>query len=222
MKTLPILRGQEQIQIIMDDFLIENMSWIAGGFARWALSPHKKPYEASDIDIFCRDKKIFGFMVNVFSHIFEIRSDNPACIAYNKSKKDRYKNLLPIQLIKPRRDSVVITEGPIEEIINGFDFPVSRAAIMTIEEGLVDDDYEDDELKKKLHLKVIHCPISSTFRVIKYCKKGYSITMREVVKLFADWSDRPESYRIKLLELIRKEEPTQDEIDNLERLLRID
>jgi len=225
----PIRRGHEIISILFDDILVEGYSWLAGGFARWALSPSDKPVPYDDVDIFCKDKDTYNYIQRIIDTSFECWHDNPACRSYKKNKTvERYKNIPNVQLIKPRDDGAVITMGEIETILENFDFTVTRAAIAVDPRdpseiiGIVDEDFILDECDKSLSLKNIHCPISSTFRVIKYCRKGYSINIPEIFKLFADWDDRDDDYKLEMLELIQKEDITQDEIDRLERLLRID
>lgn len=98
---------------------------------------------------------------------------------------------------------------------------------------MVDDQFEDDELHGLLRLKNIHCPISSLLRCCKYARKGYFLCPAEALKLFIDWTERGEEYRTRMIELfsesskgkVSKDNPdgmTQEEIDELESLLRID
>jgi hypothetical protein len=73
------------------------------------------------------------------------------------------------------------------------------------------------------------------FRLIKYTKRGYWVTPREVLKLFVDWENRDDEYRLKIVELFKKSESfdpdapdeskgglSKEEIDELEELMRID
>lgn len=57
-------------------------------------------------------------------------------------------------------------------------------------------------------------------------KKGYSAIPMEVMKLFRDWDERPDEYRRRLFGHFEKVHAegglTQEEIDELEALLRID
>merc|ERR1712228_433144 len=53
-----------------------------------------------------------------------------------------------------------------------------------------DSQFLHDELKMRLVVRHIVCPISSCVRISKYESKGYSIQTRERVKLFVEWSRR--------------------------------
>ena len=44
--------------------------------------------------------------------------------------------------------------------------------------------------KNRLNIKWIVCPISSVRRIAKYTSKGYKAKGLQVVKLFAEWSER--------------------------------
>jgi hypothetical protein len=127
----------------------------------------------------------------------------------------------------------IVTLGTMEEILENFDFTVVRAGILNSKEVMVDEDFENDEKHLYLRLKNIHCPISSLLRCCKYARKGYFMRPIEALKLFNDWTDRGDEYRSRMVELFgmsglgKKSEDNpngmaQEEIDELESLLRID
>ena len=136
------------------------------------------------------------------------------------------------QIIKPVIEGKIVTMGSVEEILGNFDFTITRAAILNPTTCFVDEDFMEDENRHVLQLKNIHCPVSSLLRCLKYAKKGYWMRPSEALKLFNDWDDRGEDYKINLIELFRKSfakdadgkqiEMEKKEIDELERLLRID
>lgn len=91
--------------------------------------------------------------------------------------------------------------------------------------GIADDQFEDDEKNTFLRLKNIHCPISSLLRCLKYGRKGYYMGPAEALKLFQDWDGRGEDYKRKMAELFLTSQMgqiTQQQIDELEGLLRVD
>lgn len=116
--------------------------------------------------------------------------------------------------------------GSKEEVLSNFDFTVVRAAILSPNTVLVDADFMHDEENKILRLKNIHCPISSTLRCMKYAAKGYWLPPIQALSLFLDWDNRSDDYRRELAEYLAKanggEGLTQEEIDHLEELMRID
>ena len=215
-----IVRGHPIVNYVFDNFMIPGWSYIAGSFARWAFSPLAHPVAPSDIDIFVWNMDVFGRLKARLDIKLKIRDDNPACITYLKD--DKHKALPPIQLIKPRHEGNVVTEGDVETILNNFDFTVARAAIVNKSEGLVGEEFDKHEQNKEICIKNIHCPVSSTYRILKYCKKGYNISTAELAKVFVDWENRDDAYKLRLLNLLQNSDLQQDEIDELEKLLRID
>lgn len=153
-----------------------------------------------------------------------------------KPKKDFKTKLLSIpdpQIIKPVIEGKIVTLGTPEEILMNFDFSVVRAAIINPNEVLVDDDFEDDEIHSRLNIKNIHCPITSLLRSCKYSRKGYFLGPAQALKLFIDWNNRGSEYQSRIIDLFTKSEMgekskdnpngiSQQEIDELEALLRID
>lgn len=127
-----------------------------------------------------------------------------------------------INLIRPLSEGMLKSKGSLVEIISNFDFTVVRCGIHlrlpTL--ALVDLDFVPDEERRLLNLKVIHCPIGSTYRCIKYAKKGYFLKTQECLKLFFDWETRPDEYKEEITTLINTEDMTEEQIDKLESLLR--
>ena len=91
--------------------------------------------------------------------------------------------------------------------------------------AIADADFIHDELTKTIRIKNIHCPISSSFRMMKYRDKGYWPPIMQVTKLFLDWDARSPEYRARILVFAKSSEAntlSPTDIDELERLLRID
>ena len=91
--------------------------------------------------------------------------------------------------------------------------------------AVADEKFLDDEKDMFLRIENIHCPVSSTLRCMKYARKGYFAGPGQIIRLFADWDQRPPEYRSKLFELFKTSQMgsmTRQEIDALEALLRID
>jgi hypothetical protein len=108
-----------------------------------------------------------------------------------------------------------------ETILENFDFTVVRIGLSNPEVALADADFMHDEEKHQLRIKNIHCPISSTYRVMKYRSKGYWPPTLEILKLFFDWDERDEEYKMNIFQFFQKEDPTKEEIDEMERLMRV-
>ena len=56
---------------------------------------------------------------------------------------------------------------------------------------------------------------------MKYNRKGYWPSTTETVKVLIDWENRDDDYKLKIIEFLNKEDPTQEEIDMLERMMRV-
>jgi hypothetical protein len=229
-KELEIKRGLLEIEPLLN-YLKDKSAFICGGYARYCLSPVKKPVKAVDVDIYCKNEETYLLLKEHFKEVgLEIRFENQMAITY-KLQKEVYQGCPTIQLIKPMDVGAVLTQGTPEEILENFDFTVVRCAIISDENGIraiADEDFEKDESTKFLRIKKIHCPISSLLRFMKYGKKGYFTRPVQLIRLFNDWDSRSDDYRNKIVETLTKIENneghllTQEDINELEKLMRID
>lgn len=227
---VPVLRGSQEIKEVY--YIAERPgALICGGYVRYMCSPRLAPEQASDIDIYCPSQEVLDLIKKEFEkgsrYALTKRHENDMSITYYKPKELAHPLFAspPIQLIKPVKEGSIVTIGELEEIIANFDFTCIRAGLINLDFALVDADFIHDEGKKKLRLKNIHCPISSTLRCMKYSRKGYWLNTVEASKLFLDWDNRSNSYKERLDELIIKSEGrelTKEEIEELETLMRID
>lgn len=226
---LPVLRGIDEIIHVL--LTLEKYdAFVCGGYARYCASPLDKPIKAGDVDIYCKNMDTFDMLYQHFKYTgLEVRFDSDVAVTYKKAPKNHWYSGPVIQLIKPIDQGAIVASGEMETILSNFDFSVIRCGIVLLESGqymvMADKDFMRDETKKFLRIKNIHCPISSLLRFMKYARKGYDTRPVQLAKLFADWDNRSDAYRERLLELFTNAEAgdlTKDEIDNLEALLRID
>jgi hypothetical protein len=237
MRTIPLRRGFYEISEL---FTLCNKAGatICGGYARYAASPRPtvKVLPAGDVDLFPHSEDASKILLADLTAMgFEVAHENHVSISL-KPKEDAAEKLAHIptpQIIKPMIEGKIVTLGTTEEILENFDFTIVRAAIISATEVMVDDEFEDDEAHGLLRLKNIHCPISSLLRCCKYARKGYFLRPAEALKLFLDWTNRGDEYRTRMVELFQESAKgkasdtnpdgmTQQEIDELEALLRID
>lgn len=227
---VPIRRGFLEIsRLFMDCEYLGGM--ICGGYARYCASPLYKPVEASDVDIYCKSEEIFDKFKKHFEQVkLEVRHENEISLTYKRPEKDDhlYFYCPPIQLIKPMKEGAIVAVGTMEEILSNFDFSVIRAAIISPSEVLADEHFLEDEKKKLLRIKNIHCPISSMLRCMKYSRKGYWMRPIESLKLCLNWEERDQTYKEKIVLYLEKsmrngkDSLTKEEIEELEALMRID
>ncbi len=236
--TVPLLRGFTEIEPLYN--LTAQSAWIAGGYARYCASQNTKVVPAKDCDVFPGNQDSFdAIKYALIEKIgFEKSYENGVSLTLRTPKKKRenmdirWRFCPQIQLIKPIVEGRVVTSGSIEDILNAFDFTITRAAIISPEEVLVDEDFIKDENNHLLKLKNIHCPISSMLRCMKYSKKGYWMRPSESLKLYLDWENRSPEYKSDMIELFKKSfiidengkqvKMSQKDIDELEALLRRD
>jgi len=201
--------------------------FICGGYARYCASPKFEVVKAGDVDVYSEDELAFNKLKQLLKYKqLKIKVEGDMAITYERPKSGDFHYIPPIQVIKPIKIARIVSFGSKEEILSNFDFSVVRAAIESPTEVLVDKDFIHDELAKLLRLKNIHCPVSSTLRCLKYATKGYWLRPIETMKLFIDWDNRDDKYRNKLIGFLDKAETgtglTQEEVDELEALMRID
>jgi hypothetical protein len=218
---VPIIREYDRVERLLK-LIGKRKAFICGGYARFVCSQREKPKACYDVDIYCHDEKTYKAMLNVLKKAgFVIKEENVVCVVYKK--EDTINR--PVQLIKPVKDFKMLTVGKMEDILANFDFTVARAGILSSKHVLVDIDFPEDDKNANLVVKNIHCPISSSIRMMKYAKKGYMIRPREVFKLFLDWEARPIEYKQEIIELFAQSDAgIIDDVDilKLERLLRRD
>ena len=219
---IPVVRGFTEIQKLFK--MVDAVgAMILGGYVRYMCSPAKKVTPASDVDVYCPSEVVFEALRNNFkSKKFKMKTENDLALSYESFDKDHeFFGCPQVQLIKPMEEGVVVTMGDMEKILDNFDFTVVRIGLHNTTQALADADFMHDEEKHILRIKNIHCPISSTYRVMKYYRKGYWPTTRQILKLFLDWDERGEEYKMKIIEFFQKEDPSEEEIIDMERLMRV-
>ena len=195
-----IRREKDLIKKIFD--FTGGEGFICGGFARYVMSPLDKPAIPGDIDIFCMDQDIYNRIYDrlVESDHIRKRHESPIEIKFKYVINDGFFDCsYNIQLIKPVEIFNMVGKGKIWQILQSFDFTIAKCAIEVGKNGefitWYHEKFENHERYKTLEIENIHCPVSSTLRTIKYVKKGYSITSKEIIKLFADWENREPEWK---------------------------
>lgn len=222
-RRVRILRNMKLLTFLFDNIIRED-GFICGGFARVCTSTNKEIIPSGDIDIYCKNKDSFDRIANRLetNGYFEHRKSETALTMHHS-----FNGSLPVQLIMPLNEGhVLLSSENIEEILNNFDFSIARVGItsasLLIEQAIADKDFVKDEETKRLNIKNIHCPIAQIYRVSKYMEKGYWLPMAQILRIFADWDNRDPDYKRKITDVSLKQNPTKEEIQELEKLLHID
>jgi hypothetical protein len=218
-----VLRGFTEISS-MYSVVNAHGGIILGGYVRYMCSPsvQKRLAPSSDLDIYSPDKEIFHTLKESFTNFgVEMKAENDLAVTYKPFKRDHDFFPCPkIQLVKPMEEGVVVTQGDMRSILENFDFTVVRIGLLSPTRALADADFLHDEEKHVMRIKNIHCPISTFYRIMKYNRKGYWPATSQIVKVFLDWDGRDEEYKMKIIEFLQKEDPTKDEIDKMEKMMR--
>lgn len=231
-EEVSILRGHYELGPLWEVLEFDSLNtktFVCGGFARWSCSVANKLEMPGDLDIYCQDENTYKIARQLLESYTKLHAEND--IACSFKKPEGYDNPLfrvpKIQLIKPVVEGAIVATGDLDWILQNFDFTVVRVGIdyerWKREVALADADFLHDEREKILRIKNIHCPISSSYRCIKYAKKGYWIPANQILELFLDWENRDDEYRGKIIEFLHSEEElTQEDVDQLERMMRFD
>ncbi len=217
LKIVPLLRGFTEIKPLFKILEQINGVFIMGGYARYAASPRQKPDTVGDIDLFSETpekyERLIMTLVNEMG--LEIKNQNDNAVSLKVPEEGPLSLCLPIQIIKPRVVAKMRTVGTPTEVLENFDFTVTRACILSENEVLVDEDFIRDEKQHKLRFKNIHCPVSSTLRAVKYTKKGYTFPLDEALKLFLDWDSRGDEYKAKIKDFVIKSNDFKETVSKL-------
>ncbi len=222
--SAPILRGLTEIENLYNFLFVKTgkykgMVFICGGYVRYICSPRRKPDPAGDVDIYVADPEIFPVLIDDFEKTFKLKRkhENEVSITYERAEKADHPLFAtpPVQFIKPENKGKIVATGTLDEILENFDFTVIRAGMPDFGMARVDADFMHDEAHHLLRLKNIHCPVSSLLRCYKYARKGYFMRPMEALRLFVDWENREDKADA-------GDGLSQNEIDELEKLMRID
>jgi hypothetical protein len=221
-RQVKLIRGFTEIQELYN-IIYPLGGMIIGGYARYCCSPNKSPVVATDVDVYCSTMEVF---VNIRKALnrrtSELKVSFETANAISYTTHGDWNHVPMVQLVKPINNGHKIVSGDVTTIMENFDFTITRAYIMNSGTCLVDKDFMFDEERMFLRIKNIHCPISSTFRFMKYRLKGYTTGAREVFKLFKDWDNRDQEYLDSLETFLMLKNPSQKEIEEGEALLNID
>jgi len=202
-------------------WLIKPYGFIAGSCARYFASLVKDEPIYNDVDIFCNQEHDFNDVCYIaLGNGWKLKKESPNAVQFTKT----FNGIEAVaEVIKPFKNDYMQTYGQPEEVVGQFDFPCVKTWFVSETELYIDEQFDQDTKDRKLHITHINCPVAVAQRVAKYAQKGYTIGVREIMKLFVEWERRPALYRQRLLELLHENQDlTDEEFAELERLLRVD
>jgi hypothetical protein len=187
-----------------------SYSFIAGGSVR-------SIYEGgipADFDVFTASPETYPQLLqDIEGFGFQKLFQNPMLARYVTV------NGQLLDAVTPRVAEFMCTQGTPEQVISHFDFTVARAAIISENQLLVDDDFEEDCQNKVLRIKHIVCPLSSVKRIAKYTAKKFTISNTEILKVFTEFQNRDMS---RLTDLLGRRDLSPDEVSELMTTIYVD
>lgn len=181
--------------------------FIAGGFARWVMSPNILTPDTSDIDVYFCDSFSFktaeDILANKNNFAVELETENAITVT-PPSVAIWYP--IRIQLIKPKSGRT----GSAEDVIGNFDLNVCQAAIYIAKnsdeiESCVTNSFIVGEYARDL--KIINCQNSiTTFRrCLKYIKHDYTICNKELLKILIKWDEKDPGQKARMKSIIEND-----------------
>lgn len=170
--------------------------FVGGGYARYCLSPLPKPSVPSDVDIFCKELGAYQYFIDEIVRRggkVKVQTLNATTIKPPES----WVSCPMIQIISPN-----VMVGDPWSIISRFDFTIAIAALTWQDQGIAHLEFEDHEYKQVLVVNYIQCPVGNMRRAMKYIKKGYRLPVKEMVKFYEDWMNKPTETQREIMELM--------------------
>jgi len=197
-----IKRGEHNVLPLLQLLHGEGIEcFIAGGFARWMLSPLEAPAYPSDIDIYFgngthRSDDVADILMK---NGFNLVKNSRHAISLNPPEKGVFSDCIPIQIIK----AIANRFGDPDLVITGFDFTVVKAAVFLDKVGqqllgITSHAFLTDEQNKQIVIDGIPNTFATLQRCFKYVEKGYKLAPRELLKILAHWDSLSVDKKVKL------------------------
>lgn len=215
--------------------VFETENYIAGGFARYLLSPRANPDPPDDIDIFCKDERTYSLLLDRLTREFPkmimeegsistsfyekpsaLEGDVATTFRPEISKQGSLDMPYPIQLIKPfpSGDHGFSTRlgGDVLDLLDDFDFAVTKVALISNTRSVEHIAFENAETTKTLFsTSPVTRPLGMLTRASKYSKKGYRLSPNEIAKILLAWdnfSPEVKQKAVKMMENVYKDIPS--------------
>lgn len=190
-------------------YALDGVAFIGGGAARWltlgALAPRP-----SDIDVFCwraenqretqRRLESIGYRFVMIQGGAEAWTRNGEVHGSGSSEPLPHQDLA-VQIVTPRGGASTQQRfGSPSDVLGDFTFICEQFAIYAAgpEQPLRQvstREAQTDTKIKRIRFNKIASPIYATWRISKYSRKGFRISIAESQKLFAAWENLPVAMR---------------------------
>lgn len=177
--------------------------FIAGGFARWVLSPDASTPHPSDIDIyFENDDSFYKARFILSNEGFTAVLDTKNALTFSQPNTVEFGIGISIQLIKPHNGRM----GTVYDVLDKFDLNICQAALVITPQntlkGYVSQGFLWGETNQKMHILHISNPLATLQRCMKYAARGYKIANKNLLRVFAEWDKKTNEERQRVHNLI--------------------
>ena len=177
--------------------------FIAGGFARWVLSPNDTTPCPGDIDIYFQDEPSYSMAKFVLGKEgFKIALETNNALTLNPPNSAEFDEPLNIQLIKPSNNR----QGSVYDVLDAFDLNICQAALVIKDDntlkGYVSQGFNWGEANQRMHILNISSPLATLQRCMKYAGRGYKISSKNLMKVFIEWDGRSADERTRIRNLM--------------------
>jgi hypothetical protein len=159
----------------IEELKLSGKVFIAGGYARWAVSPNTSPALAKDVDIYATKTTHIETLIDGLKLKGLVGRMSPTSIIW--PTQDTPFSGLPVL------NTISGIAGTPEKVIKGFDFSVCRVALKSSQEAIADSNFDQDEQQRVIRIKDITNIQGTVTRILYYLDKGYKINPAEFHKL---------------------------------------
>lgn len=205
---------------------IGGWGFIGGGYARYLFNNQRHIWtndrvEPTDIDIFhCSPNHDLLPDLEAIGYERGGKLPNATNLYFKTPGK-------PVQVVDAHENEYICMVGPVAHVLDNFDYtcnmfgvqwnPASDTFVCTYTDQAV-----EDARIRRLRINHVNCPVALAGRAVKYGKKGFSMGLGDLARLFLEWEDRPFLYRRHIRDLIQRGVLGEATNDELYALLRID
>lgn len=192
--------------------------FVAGGYARYCLSPLTEPVAPRNVDLYCKEAGAYQYLSDeIVRRGGSITFQTSNAISIKPPAK--WVACPTIQVINPS-----VMGGSPADTIAIFDFTIAMAVLTWEDQGIASKEFEEDEAGMQLRVNRIQCPIGTFKRALKYAKKGYKLSSMEMLKFYRAWDGLAPDKKEELVQLIATPhtERTPEDMEAYRRLVYID
>ena len=199
-------------------------AFFAGGFARWLYMGTTSIPVHEDLNLLPSDKDLFGYAEaldnSILESIYELgfvdhipEPVQNSTLLLNFTHPDDpfnyYSGDVSLQFVRPIASPVLYSAGDPVKQLQRFNFYSSQFAMEMQDNGDTEEIaffYTDEGVLDlrlgRLRINVINSPLGMMRRIVKDTSKGFTISLKEMMKLFKDWDARSDEYQASVKKVV--------------------